>query len=120
MNFLEFEKTPSILAHVRSQQLEGFVRKVGKAVSRGTLQHTIAELRGFLRFLAVVAKSFPAWKLISILRAFIGRSNCRGFTVGDVPGVPRSIPRATPLGRRDYAMFFLIATYGLRRVKSWP
>ncbi|MGH2668819.1 MAG: hypothetical protein ACRDH5_06835 [bacterium] len=31
-----------------------------------------------------------------------------------------AIDRSTPKGRRDYAMFLLIATYGLRAARSSP
>jgi site-specific recombinase XerD len=115
LNFLEFEKTPSILADIDPSQLEGFVRKVGKAVSRGTLQHTIAELRGFLRFLAVCGKVVPGLEThVDTPRLYRQEQLPRALPWETVRAFLQSIPRVTPLGRRDYAMFFLIATYGLR------
>ena len=115
LTFLQFEKAPSVLADVDPSQLEGFIRKVGKSVSRGTLQHTIAELRGFLRFLAVCGKVVPGLETqIDTPRLYRQEQLPRALPWQTVRAFLQSIPRTTPLGRRDYAMFFLIATYGLR------
>ena len=115
LTFLEFEKAPQVLAHVGASHLEGFVRKSGKAVSRGTFQHTVAELRGFLRFLAVSGKVTPGLeKQIDTPRCYRQEQLPRALPWQTVRAFLQSIRRTTPMGRRDYAMFFLMATYGLR------
>jgi integrase/recombinase XerD len=115
LTFMQFEKVPQVLAHVGISDLEGFVRKSGKAVSRATLQHTAAELRGFLRFLAVSGKAAPGLdKQIDTPRCYRQEQLPRALPWETVRAFLKSIQRTTPMGRRDYAMFLLIATYGLR------
>jgi integrase/recombinase XerD len=115
LTFLKFEKAPQVLAHVGASHLEEFVRNSGKAVSRGTLQHTVAGLRGFLRFLAVSGKVTPGLEhQIDTPRCYRQEQLPRALPWETVRAFLQSIQRTTPMGRRDYAMFFLIATYGLR------
>ena len=115
LTFLWVDKTPSVLAHVDVSHVERFVRKEGKGVSRGTLQHTIAALRGLLRFLAVSGKVAPGLETqIDTPRVYKEEQLPRALPWETVRAFLQSIPRMTSLGRRDHAMFFLIATYGLR------
>jgi integrase/recombinase XerD len=113
--YREFDKDSKALATVNAGDLEGFVRKASRGVSRGTLQHTVAELRGFLRFLAVCGKAAPGLETqIDTPRLYRQEQLPRALPWDTVRAFLQSIPRTTPMGRRDYAMFFLIATYGLR------
>jgi site-specific recombinase XerD len=115
LTFLQVDKTPSVLARVDVSHVERFVRKEGKGVSRGTLQHTIAALRGLLRFLAVSGKVTPGLETqIDTPLLYREEQLPRALPWETVRSFLQSIPRATPMGRRDHAMFFLIATYGLR------
>jgi integrase/recombinase XerD len=51
--FLHHLKTEKIsLGSIRPKDVETYVNKTGKRLSRASLQHDIAALRGFLRFLA--------------------------------------------------------------------
>lgn len=115
LTFFRVDENPSVLAHVQVGHLEGFVRKESKGVSRGTLQHTIAALRGLLRFLAVSGKVAPGLETqIDTPLLYKEERLPRALPWETVRSFLQSIPRTTPMGRRDHAMFFLIATYGLR------
>ena len=115
LTFLQVDKTPSVLARVDVSHVERFVRKEGKGVSRGTLQHAIAALRGLLRFLAVFGKVTPGLETqIDTPLLYKEERLPRALPWETVRSFLQSIPRTTPMGRRDHAMFFLIATYGLR------
>lgn len=113
--YREFDKTPKALATVDASDLEGFVRKAGRGVTRGTLQHTVSKLRSFLRFLAMCGKAAPGLDTqIDTPRLYRQEQLPRALPWETVRAFLQSIPRTTPMGRRDYTMFFLITTYGLR------
>jgi integrase len=95
--------------------LEGFVKKVALRVNRGTLQHIVAALRGYLRFLSTTHQVLPGLDTqIDTPRLYRLEQLPRSLPWSTVEALLSSIVRTTPIGRRDYAMFFLIATYGLR------
>ncbi|MEY4583223.1 MAG: hypothetical protein RL701_7926, partial [Pseudomonadota bacterium] len=100
---------------VGSRHIESFVRSVGARVGRASLQHSVAHLRSFLRFLASrgeVAHGLDA--LIDTPRLYRGERLPRALPWDIVQAFLAAIDRSTLMGRRDYAMFLLIATYGLR------
>ena len=114
--FLGFDGDAAILRHLGPRQLEGFLRTVGTRIGRASLQHTVAHVRSFLRFLASrgdIGHGLDA--SIDTPRLYRGGA----ASPGRCPGrrCRLSSPRSTerrPMGRRDYAMFLLVATYGLR------
>lgn len=115
LEFLGFDRDRAVLRHLSPQQIEAFLRAVGARVCRGTLQHTVAHLRSFLRFLASrgeVTRGLDS--SIDTPRVYRGERLPRALAWETVQAFLAAISRATPMGRRDYAMFLLIATYGLR------
>lgn len=112
---LSYESTPSHLAELRPSDVETFITYLGKQHCRGTLQHEAAHLRAFFRFGAVSGWLPPGldaqvdtprlYRLEQIPRALPWESVC---------ALLASIDRNTQMGMRDYAMLFLIATYGFR------
>jgi integrase/recombinase XerD len=87
----------------------------GPQVSRGTLQHVASDLRGFLRVLAGTGRLRPGLDgAIDTPRLYRGEQLSRALPWGTVQAFLQTIDRSTPLGLRDYTMFSLIATYGLR------
>jgi site-specific recombinase XerD len=83
--------------------------------SRASLQHTVAELRSFLRFLATQGRVPPGLDLqIDTPRCYRQEQLPRALPWATVRAFLAAIDRTTPLGLRDYTIFFLIATYGLR------
>lgn len=115
LGFLGFDRDHAVLRQLGSQQIEAFLRGMGARVCRESLQHTVAHLRSFLRFLASrgeVARGLDS--SIDTPRVYRGERLPRALTWETVQAFLAAIDRATPMGRRDYAMFMLIATYGLR------
>ena len=95
--------------------IEGFLKNVAKRLGRHSLQHTVAHLRCFLRFLA--ARGLAPANLddgIDTPRVYRKERLPRALPWDTVLSFLRSIDRSTPMGRRDYAMFLLVVTYGLR------
>lgn len=112
---LGFDRDPTVLRQLCSQQIEDFVRVVGARVSRASLQHRVAHLRSFLRFLASRGEVVQGLSSsIDTPRIYRGEQLPRALSWETVQAFLAGIDRATPKGRRDYAMFLLIATYGLR------
>jgi site-specific recombinase XerD len=115
LSHLGFDAGRRRLLGLEASDLESFLRKTSKSQSRGTLQHTVAELRGFLRFLVTAGKVRPGLESqIDTPRLYRQEQLPCALPWETVQAFLQSIPRDTPQGRRDHAMFFLMATYGLR------
>lgn len=113
--FLEHDLRPDRLGCLQIADLDAFVAKVGRRVGRSRLAGVTATLRSFVRFLAISGEA-PTWLdgQIESPRIWRGESLPTALPWEQVGSLLRSIDRATPKGRRDYAMFLLIASYGLR------
>lgn len=110
-----YEVRPERLAALTASDVEAFVCGVGKRLSRATLQHRVAQLRGFLRFLASSGRVRPGLDgQIDTPRVYRREQLPRSLPWPTVRALLQSIDRGTPQGLRDYTMLFLIATYGLR------
>lgn len=98
-----------------TSQIESYITKAGKRLSRGSLQHDIAALRGFLRFLTAVGR-LPAGLAypIDTPRLYRLEQLPRALPWETVRTLLQSMETSSPMGLRDYAMFLLMATYGLR------
>jgi integrase len=117
--FLEhigFDEYAKALTELCSKHVESFLCQSARRLNRYTLQHVVAYLRSFLKY------QFQEGILLSPLHTMIDTPRIYRFeqlprslpwdTVNDFL---RSIDRSDAHGVRDYAMMFLIATYGLRR-----
>jgi site-specific recombinase XerD len=115
LDALGYETTPAHLGATTAQDIERFVRETGTRLTRASLQHTIAHLRGFLRFLAARGQ-IPAGldQQIDTPRLYRLEQLPRSLPWPTVQAFLRAIDQTTPEGLRDYTMFALIATYGLR------
>ncbi len=88
---------------------------IAQRLTRESLQHEIAHVRAFLRFLAGEHLAPPGLDTqIDTPRVYRLERLPRALPWSTVQTLLASIPRKTPLGRRDYAIFLLMATYGLR------
>ena len=91
------------------------MRAVGPRQSRASLQHVVAHLRAFLRFLASAGEIPPGLDTqIDTPRVYRGEKLPRALPWNTVRALLETIDRTSSLGRRDYAIFLLMATYGLR------
>lgn len=110
-----YEAGPSRLAALTPSEIEALVRTLGARLSRESLQHEVAHLRSFLRFLATRGQT-PTGLDAQIDTPCVYRNERlpRALPWETVRAFVDSIDRSTPLGVRDYAIFLLIASYGLR------
>jgi integrase/recombinase XerD len=115
LQHLTYETTPSRLPALSGRDLEAFLQVVRRRHARASLQHVVAHVRGLLRFLAGQGTLRPGLDTeIDTPRVYRLERLPRALPWETVQAFLRSIDRRTPMGRRDYAMFLLIATYGLR------
>jgi len=113
--FLRYDAGPLVLRRLTIQRTNAFIASVAPRIGRESLQHAVAHVRAFLRFL--VAKGEIAAGLegaIDTPRVYRGERLPRSLPWKTVQSFLSAIDRSTPMGRRDYAMFLLITTYGLR------
>lgn len=115
LRFLDHDAHPQQLRELRAADVEAFVANAGGRVGRRRMGQVTGTLRAFLRFLAATGEG-PAGldAQIESPRIYRGERLPRALASETVRTLLRSIDRTTPKGRRDYAMFLLIATYGLR------
>jgi site-specific recombinase XerD len=103
------------LRTLQAKDIEVFVIAVGKRLCRGSLQHEIAALRGLLRFLALDGRIPPGLdKQIDTPRLYRLEQLPRALPWPTVIELLKSLNLTSDIALRDYAMFLLIATYGLR------
>jgi integrase/recombinase XerD len=103
------------IASIRPKDVECYVSQAGKRLCRSSLQHEIAALRGLLRFLATDGRATPGLdKQIDTPRLYRLEQLPRALPWPTVIELLRSNDITSAIGLRDYAIFVLIATYGLR------
>jgi integrase/recombinase XerD len=112
---LAYDVQPARLRDLTTSKVEAFVHLSATRLGRGTQQHLIAHLRGFLRFVATTGQC-PAGldTTIDTPRRYRREQLPRALPWDTVQALLASIDRRTTVGLRDYTMLFLIATYGLR------
>lgn len=114
--FLEhLQPAPSRPVNLTLRDLEDFIVRVGRRLGRGSMQHVVAHLRGYLRFL-VMKGELPSGldTQIDTARQYRQEKLPRALPWETVCDFLNDINRRTAVGRRDYAMFLMMATYGLR------
>ena len=115
LSHLRYDGTAGQLLDLDRGDIEGYLRVVGPRRARASLQHTVAHLRSFLRFLS--SQGFAPANVHSEIdspRVYRGERLPRSLPWETVSALLKSIDRLSAMGRRDYAMLLLVATYGLR------
>jgi integrase/recombinase XerD len=110
-----YEHHPTRIAELAPADIEAFIQRTGRRISRAALQHVVAHVRGFLRYQATqnrVPRGLDG--VIDTPRVYRGERLPRALPWTTVSALLRSIDRSTPIGRRDFAILLLIAAYGLR------
>jgi len=113
LNHLEGKQI--VLAAIGPKDMETYISHTGKRLCRGSLQHEIAILRGLLRFLATDGRVPTGLHTqIDTPRLYRFEQLPRSLPWTTVTKLLKSIDTTSAIGLRDYTMFLLIATYGLR------
>jgi site-specific recombinase XerD len=110
-----FKRIPINLSQLRAPDVTGFVRRQAHKLSPGRAQLLVTALRSFLRYLrhqgkvatdlAACVPTVARWSFATLPKS---------LPAGTVQRVLDRSDRRTPIGRRDYAILFLLARLGLR------
>lgn len=105
----------SYLSKLTSTDIEYFLHSKAKKLGRNSLRHIVTYLRSFLRYL-VMCSEIPAGieKQVDPPKIYYEEKLPRTVEWKTVKALLKSVNRKTAIGKRDYAMLLLIATYGLR------
>jgi integrase/recombinase XerD len=116
--FLKSLKSPVTLSAIRrleAAHVFRFIRSRSQALGPAERKAMCAAVRAFMRFLhlrgylardlAPAVPVIPTFKLDRLPKAIPWE---------DVEKILAAVDRSTPLGRRDYALLVLLATYGIR------
>ena len=103
------------LSSLTTNDLEGFIRHLSKRMGRVGLQKPIAILRNFLRFLAADG-TVPVGldNMIDRPRIYRQEQLPRSLPWPTIQAFLGSINRDSAIGKRDFGMFSLMTTYGMR------
>ena len=112
---IDYETHPLRLATLDRRDLDTFLCAVAPRQSRASLQHVVTNLRTFLRFLAS-AGEIPTGlgTQIDTPRVYRGEKLPRALPWDTVRALLQTNRPRESVVRRDYAIFLLMATYGLR------
>lgn len=110
-----FHEIPLKLSQLRASDVTEFIRRQAHQLSPGRAQLLVTALRSFLRYLrhqgkiridlAACVPTVARWSFATLPKF---------LPAGTVQRVLDRSNRKTPIGRRDYAILFLLARLGLR------
>ena len=114
--YLKVEKQPGRLKSLTVKDLEAFVKAISPHVTAGQACSTcVGRLRSFFRFLAVTGEIPQGLdRQIDGPRVYQEEQLPQTLPWETVQSLLNSIDRSSPTGHRDFTMFLLMATYGLR------
>ena len=115
LEHLGYDRDANVLASLTGKEVEDFLCVCARQFNRYSLQHVVAALRAFLRFQHEQgALRTPLHTRIDTPRVYRLEQLPRSLPWETVNSLLLSIDRTNKTGIRDYAVLFLMATYGLR------
>jgi integrase/recombinase XerD len=103
-----------LLVRVTPADLDRFTAALGKQFAPKSVELACSSIRGLLRFLHASGKlpqDLSCWVTSPAMRRSPQRP--RALPWDDVRRILRAIDRRTAIGRRDYALLLLMASYGM-------
>jgi site-specific recombinase XerD len=115
LDFIDFDHDRMAIKELTIAAVNQYLCHASRQVRHKTMQHVVGSVRGFLRFQYVrgVIKQ-PLHLQIDTVRTFRFEQLPYPVKWNELQNLLGRIDRSTPLGRRDYAVLLLAATYGLR------
>ena len=115
LDSIGFETDEQALLDLNLKQVEDFIGTCSKDLNRYSLQHVVGYLRAFLRFeYSRGVLQTPLHEMIDTPRVYRLEKLPHSLPWTVVNELLLSIDRTDIQGIRNYAMLFLVATYGLR------
>lgn len=115
LDSISYDTDSTILTRLTLKEIEGYLSDCSQKLSRRSLQQMVSSLRAFLRFeygRDILPK--PLHIMIDTPKMYRLEQLPCSLSWETVEAFLTSIDRTTASGIRDYTMFFLAATYGLR------
>jgi len=115
LQFLGRRLTPSQLRQLSAKRIHDYIIRNSSGLTRASRKHLTSSLRSFLRF-AHVRGYLPRDLVdaVPVLATWRLAHLPRGLSWEQVQLLLKAPDRRTAVGRRDYAMLLLVATYGVR------
>ncbi len=115
LKVLRFDRKPSRLRQLQTRDIDVFLRHCARTNGRSSLQHFVATLRCFLQWrYSQGLMAEPLHERIDTPRVYRGERLPRAIPWEQVQALLASIERSDRGGRRDFALLYLAAAYGLR------
>jgi len=115
LEHLSYDRHADVMASLAGKEVEDFLCICARQFNRYSLQHVVASLRAFLRFQHEQgALPTPLHMRIDTPRIYRLEQLPHSLSWETVNSLLLSIDRTNKTGIRDYAVLFLMATYGLR------
>lgn len=115
LEYIGYDANTKILAELTSREIEKFICICAKRLNRYSLRNVVRYLQGFLKFQynqGILRR--PLHTKIDTPRIYRLEKLPPTLPWEKIKDFLSSIDRASPSGIRDYTMFFVMATYGLR------
>jgi site-specific recombinase XerD len=115
LQFLGRRLTPSQLRQLSAKRIHDYIIRHSSGLTRASRKHLTSSLRSFLRFAHV--RGYLPHDLVDavpVLATWRLAHLPRGLSWEQVQSLLKAPDRRTAVGRRDYAMLLLVATYGVR------
>jgi integrase/recombinase XerD len=115
LRFIGRRVTPSQLRQLGAKRIHDYIIRHSSSLTRASRKHLTSSLRSFLRFAHV--RGYLPHDLVDavpVLATWRLAHLPRGLSWEQVQLLLKAPDRRTAVGRRDYAMLLLVATYGVR------
>jgi site-specific recombinase XerD len=115
LKMLRYNGNRMVLSGLGHQQIERFLQEAAKTNNRFSLQHVVATLRSYLRFLhaeGIIVR--PLHEQIDTPRVYRLENLPRAVAWPQVQALLRSIDQRAAHGLRDFTMLYMAVAYGLR------
>ena len=115
LRFIGRRVTPSQLRQLGAKRIHDYIIRHSSGLTRASRKHLTSSLRSFLRFAHV--RGYLPHDLVDavpVLATWRLAHLPRGLSWEQVQLLLKAPDRRTAVGRRDYAMLRLVATYGVR------
>jgi site-specific recombinase XerD len=115
LKFLNYDRRPRALAQFTAGKIEAFLKHASRTNNRFSLQHVVATLRSFLKYKhaqRIIAR--PLHQQIDTPRVYKMERLPRALRWEQVQQLLTSVDLSNLSGRRDFALLYLTAAYGLR------
>lgn len=114
---IEYDADETVLKKLQYKDIEDFLNQCSRTLNRYSMQHVVAYMRSFLRYLFSRGVLHVPWhERIDSPRTYRLEKLPHALSWDTVKLLLAAIDRQDSQGRRNYAMLLMAATYGLRSI----